>query len=146
MGPMRAACRFARWLAERGLLDRVERVHVELFGSLALTGQGHATDRAVLLGLIGNEPASIDPALIESTVARIRSLKLIDLAGMRPIGFDEARDLIFRRETMFPPGAQMQHPNGLRELKALHFRFRREVCLMRITAQAFCTSCRKAKF
>ena len=114
MGPMRAACRFAGELTGRHVLDRVERVRVELFGSLALTGLGHATDRAVLLGLAGNEPASIDPALIESTVGKIRSLKLIQLAGTRPIAFDEARDLIFHREQMFPPGAHMQHPNGLR--------------------------------
>ena len=54
MGPMRAACRFARGLGERGVLDRAERVRVELYGSLALTGLGHGTDRAVLLGLAGN--------------------------------------------------------------------------------------------
>jgi L-serine dehydratase len=114
MGPMRAACRFARELAERGKLERVERVHVELFGSLALTGLGHGTDRAVLLGLAGNEPASIDPAEIESTVARIRSLKLIHFAGLRPVAFEETRDLVFNREQMYPPGAQVQHPNGLR--------------------------------
>ncbi len=114
MGPMRAACRFARELAERGVLDGVERVRVELFGSLALTGLGHATDRAVLLGLAGNEPASIDPAQMELTVAEIRSLRLIHLAGTRPIAFHETRDLVFNREQMFPPGAQMQHPNGLR--------------------------------
>ena len=114
MGPMRAACRFAGELEVRGVLDRVERVRVELFGSLALTGLGHATNHAVLLGLAGNEPASIDPALIESTVGQIRSLQLIQLAGTRPIAFDETRDLIFHREQMYPPGAHMQHPNGLR--------------------------------
>jgi L-serine dehydratase len=114
MGPMRAACRFARDMAESGLLDRVARVQVELYGSLALTGLGHATDRAVLLGLAGNEPATINPAAIESTVAEIRAAKRIDLAGIRSIPFDEAHDLLFRRDTMFPPGAKTQHPNGLR--------------------------------
>jgi L-serine dehydratase len=114
MGPMRAACRFARELAGRGVLDRVERVRVELFGSLALTGLGHGTDRAVLLGLAGNEPAAIDPAIIESTVSEIRSHKLLNLAGARPVSFEETRDLIFHREQMFPPGARTQHPNGLR--------------------------------
>src|SRR5580692_1091670 len=74
MGPMRAACRFARGLVDHGTLQRVERVQAELFGSLALTGLGHATDRAVLLGLAGNEPASIDPAAIASTVASIREM------------------------------------------------------------------------
>ncbi|MGA2809285.1 MAG: serine dehydratase beta chain, partial [Terracidiphilus sp.] len=118
MGPMRAACRFARDLAPRGVLGRVERVRAELYGSLALTGMGHATDRAVLLGLAGNEPASIDPPAIESTIEKIRATRRIDLAGVRPIEFEEARDLIFERAVMFPPGAQTRHPNGLR-LKAL---------------------------
>ncbi len=114
MGPMRAACRFARELELRCQLERVERVMAELYGSLALTGIGHGTDRAVLLGLAGNEPASIDPAAIESTVAGIRTQKRIELAGKRSIAFDESSDLLFERATMFPPGAQTQHPNGLR--------------------------------
>jgi len=62
MGPMRAACRFVRELGVRCVLGRVERVQAELYGSLALTGLGHAADRAVLLGLAGNEPGAIDPA------------------------------------------------------------------------------------
>jgi L-serine dehydratase len=119
MGPMRAACRFARDLAAPdsatpGLLDRVARVQVELYGSLALTGLGHATDRAVLLGLSGYEPATIDPAAIERTVAAIRAAKQINLAGARAIPFDESRDLLFERAVMYPPGAKIQHPNGLR--------------------------------
>jgi L-serine dehydratase len=114
MGPMRAACRFVRELEQHGKLDRVQRVQVDLYGSLALTGLGHGTDRAVLLGLAGNEPASIDPSAIESTVAQIRASKKMKLAGRRTVDFDEARDLLFRRETMFPPGARTQHPNGLR--------------------------------
>jgi L-serine dehydratase len=114
MGPMRAACRFARELGPRGVLDRVERVQVQLFGSLALTGLGHATDRAVLLGLSGNEPASIDPADIESTVGEIRASSRIRLAGVKAIPFQEPSDLVFHRSVMFPPGARTQHPNGLR--------------------------------
>ncbi|MDE3189076.1 MAG: L-serine ammonia-lyase, partial [Acidobacteriota bacterium] len=114
MGPMRAACRFARDLEPRGLLQRVARVQAELFGSLALTGLGHATDRAILLGLAGNEPAAIDPAAIESTVAAIRSAKRIELAGTQSVPFEESRDLLFHRDQMIPPGALMQHPNGLR--------------------------------
>jgi len=117
MGPMRAACRFARELGERGLLGHVARVQAELYGSLALTGLGHSTDRAVLLGLAGNEPAAIDPAAIDSTLAAIRSERKIQLAGTHPIVFEEIRDLLWRRDTMFPPGAHTQHPNGLR-LKA----------------------------
>jgi L-serine dehydratase len=114
MGPMRAACRFARDLESAGLLDRIARVQVDLYGSLALTGLGHGTDRAVLLGLAGNQPASIDPAAIESTVAAIRAASRIELAGRRGIEFNEARDLIFHRDQMFPPGAHTHHPNGVR--------------------------------
>ena len=114
MGPMRAACRFTRDLAGRGLLSQVERVQAELYGSLALTGVGHATDRAVLLGLAGNEPASIDPATIESAVASIRTTRSIDLAGTHSIHFDEAGDLVFQRALLYPPNARTQHPNGIR--------------------------------
>jgi L-serine dehydratase len=114
MGPMRASATFARGLVERGDIDVVARVQADLYGSLALTGIGHATDRAVLLGLAGNEPASIDPAAIDSTVAAIRALRHVNLAGVRPVEFDEGRDLIFHRDIMFPPGAHTQHPNGVR--------------------------------
>ena len=114
MGPMRAAATFARGLAPKKLLDRVTRVQTDLYGSLALTGIGHGTDRAILLGLAGNEPATIDPAAIDSTVAAIRSEHGIALAGARAIEFLEDRDLLFHRETMFPPGAKTQHPNGVR--------------------------------
>ncbi len=114
MGPMRAAFRFVRGLAERGLLERVWRVRAELYGSLALTGVGHATDRAVLLGLAGNEPATIDPDSIETTVKAIRAKGRIALDGLREIAFDENNDLVFHKETMFPPDACMRHPNGLR--------------------------------
>lgn len=114
MGPMRAACRFARDLQYKCELERVARVQVDLYGSLALTGLGHGTDRAVLLGLTGNEPATIDPAAIDSTIAGIRTTKTLKLAATHPILFDEGRDLLFQRATMFPPGARTQHPNGLR--------------------------------
>ncbi len=114
MGPMRAACRFARDLVSSGSIGRIAHVQVELYGSLALTGLGHATDRAVLLGLAGHEPATIDPEAIESTVGQIRSSKRIAFTGAHLIPFDEAADLIFHRDIMFPPGAKMEHPNGMR--------------------------------
>ncbi len=114
MGPMRAACRFAVELPSRISGRSVHRVIAELYGSLALTGLGHGTDRAVLLGLAGNEPATIDPAAIESTVATIRAERQLALAGKSSIPFNEDRDLLFHRNTMFPPGARNQHPNGLR--------------------------------
>ncbi len=114
MGPMRAAFQFARGLSEENILSRVDRVHADLYGSLALTGLGHATDRAVLLGLAGLEPATIDPACIESTVESIRHSKQLSLDGKHTIDCDEARDLVFHRDVMYPPGARTQHPNGLR--------------------------------
>jgi L-serine dehydratase len=114
MGPMRAACRFVNVLQAHGLLARVVRVQAELYGSLALTGLGHATDRAVLLGLEGNEPASIDPAVIAATVARIRREGLLALGGTHPIAFTESEHLHFLRQERTPPGAKMDHPNGMR--------------------------------
>jgi L-serine dehydratase len=114
MGPMRASCRFALGLEQAGHLNRVARVQVDLYGSLALTGIGHATDRAVLLGLQGNEPSAIDPDAIDSTISSIRAAKQIAVAGKQPIAFDEPRDLLFHRDQMFPPGAHTRHPNGIR--------------------------------
>jgi len=111
---MRAAHRFARGLVEHGLLGRVARVQADLYGSLALTGIGHATDRAVMLGLAGNEPATVDPGLMDGTVAAIRAERRILLAGERAIPFDETHDMLWHRTVMNPPGAVMQHPNGLR--------------------------------
>jgi L-serine dehydratase len=67
-----------------------------------------------LLGLAGNEPATIDPAAIEATVAAIRQERRMKLAGERELGFDEASDLLFHRDIMYPPGAKTQHPNGVR--------------------------------
>jgi L-serine dehydratase len=114
MGPMRAAFRFASELATSRKLDDVRRIHVDLYGSLALTGVGHATDRAVLLGLAGSEPATVDPDAMNATVSAIRGEKRIMLNGTHAIPFDESRDLVFHRDMMFPPDAQTRHPNGLR--------------------------------
>jgi len=114
MGPMRAACRFARELEDHGVLQEVFRVQADLYGSLALTGLGHGTDRAVLLGLAGNEPATIDPADIAPTIASIRETGRLHLAGLHAIPFNENRDLLFHRSIMFPPGAHIEHPNGMR--------------------------------
>jgi L-serine dehydratase len=114
MGPMRAARRFALELDTAGVLGRVAEVRVELYGSLALTGRGHGTDRAVLLGLSGEEAATIDPATIEPKLAEIRRSGELTILGTRAIPFREADDLIFHRDQMIPPGAVTQHPNGVR--------------------------------
>ncbi len=114
MGPMRAARRFAVELETAGVLDRVAELRVELYGSLALTGLGHGTDRAVLLGLSGEEAATIDPASIEPKLVEIRSLGRLAILGSHAIPFHEADDLVFHRDQMIPPGAVTQHPNGVR--------------------------------
>lgn len=114
MGPMRAAHRFVQQLAATAPLTNVARVAAELYGSLALTGIGHATDRAVLLGLSGEEPARVNPETMEATLVAIRCANEINLAGSHRILFNESTDLLFHRDQMYPPGARTQHPNGIR--------------------------------
>ncbi len=109
MGPMHAACVFVRSLEAQALLDRTDKVVAQLYGSLALTGRGHCTDRAVLLGLEGNEPATLDPASMEPTLERIRATGRLRVAGRREVAFDEPLDLLFHRDQTLP-----QHPNGMR--------------------------------
>jgi len=110
VGPMRAAARFVgHWLAEQGNLQRTARVRAEVFGSLALTGRGHGTDKAVLMGLEGHWPNEIDPDVIPSSLERIRATKTIQLLGTHPIGFDEKRDLVMNKRQKLP-----FHTNGMR--------------------------------
>ncbi|HET6602613.1 MAG TPA: L-serine ammonia-lyase [Xanthomonadaceae bacterium] len=110
VGPMRAGVRFAsRWLEETGYLDRTARVRVDLYGSLALTGRGHGTDKAVLLGLEGEWPDRIDPDTIPATLERIRSQGRLRLLGRHEIGFDEKQDLVWNKRQKLP-----HHPNGMR--------------------------------
>ncbi len=111
---MRAARRFVLSLIEKHLLDRTKRLQAELYGSLALTGLGHGTDRAVLLGLAGEEPSTIDPESIEWKLQQIRSSQSISLAGQKTIPFHEEADLLFYRDRMYPEGAVTRHPNGMR--------------------------------
>lgn len=117
MGPMRAARAFAFDLfspPESPRLREVARVCAELYGSLALTGHGHGTDRAVLLGLEGEDPATVNPAAIALQLDRIRADGNLLLAGQRTVPFAESCDLLFCRDQMLPPNAVTQHPNGLR--------------------------------
>ena len=110
VGPMRAAARFVqRWLAEPGQLQQVARIRAEVFGSLALTGRGHGTDKALLLGLEGHQPNSIDPDIIPATLERIRKDKAVQLPGGPTIGFDEKRDLAMNKRQKLP-----FHTNGMR--------------------------------
>ncbi len=110
VGPMRAAERFVhRWLLDPGQLEATTRIRAEVFGSLALTGRGHGTDKAVLLGLEGNRPNLIDPDIIDQVLERIRSTKRIRLMGSHEIAFDEKRDLALNKRQKLP-----YHTNGMR--------------------------------
>ncbi len=110
VGPMRAAARFVEHhLAEAGRLGDVARVRAEVFGSLALTGRGHGTDKALLMGLEGHWPNRIDPDVIPAALERIRASKLIRLNGQREIAFNEKSDLVMNKRQKLP-----FHTNGMR--------------------------------
>jgi L-serine dehydratase len=109
MGPMRAAREFAVGLKRDGLLTSTQQVYVRLYGSLALTGAGHGTDRAVLAGLEGAEPETVDPDRIEPTVQRIRRTGKLCLLSEHEVAFDEPMQLLFMRTERLP-----EHPNGMR--------------------------------
>ncbi len=109
MGPMRAAREFVLSLKRDGMLQRTAQVAVRLYGSLALTGVGHGTDRAVLAGLEGAEPESVDPDSIEPTLRRIRTTGRLRLLGEHEIAFDEPMQLLFMRSERLP-----RHSNGMR--------------------------------
>jgi L-serine dehydratase len=109
VGPMRAAVRFVDELSSEGLLPRVERIRVGLFGSLGATGIGHGSDSAVLGGLSGLEPETLDPDSLAPLVERVRKDGRLHLGGRVTIPFDAQADLsLHLRESL--PG----HPNGMR--------------------------------
>jgi L-serine dehydratase len=109
MGPMRAAHEFAAGLARDALLEKTREIAVRLYGSLALTGVGHGTDRAILMGLEGAEAETIDPDSVEPAVARIRSSGMIRLLGRHEIAFDEPMQLLYMRHERLA-----RHSNGMR--------------------------------
>lgn len=109
VGPMRAAASFARSLAACRALDRVARVRVVLYGSLALTGLGHGTDRAVMAGLEGAEPATVDTDRLMDIRAHVEAEGGLLLAGERRIPFDYAHDMAFERWQRMAA-----HANGMR--------------------------------
>ncbi len=109
MGPMNAARSFVELLASRDLLSRTAEVSAQLYGSLALTGRGHCTDRAILLGLEGMSPDTIDSAAVEPTLQRIRAGGRIRLLGRHEIAFDEPLNLLFHIDQVLPG-----HSNGMR--------------------------------
>jgi L-serine dehydratase len=111
---MRAALRFVKELQERDEFEKTAHVHAELYGSLALTGIGHATDRAVLLGLMGESPDTVRIESVEAMIAEVQSSQRLKLGGVRDIRFDVARDLVFHRDQMYPDAGVTTHPNGMR--------------------------------
>ena len=106
VGPMKAARRFALTLDP---FPEIARVRVELYGSLALTGRGHGTDRAILLGLSGEEPDQVDPAAVDSLIQSVHETRTLNLAGKRLIPLDAAADIAFHMDLMLPG-----HSNGMR--------------------------------
>lgn len=109
VGPMRAARLFVSRLAHDGQLDRVARVKSELYGSLGATGKGHGSDKAVLLGLAGHEPDTVDVDAIPALLQAMRSSATLHLGGTRAVRFDESADLLFHRRESLP-----FHANGMR--------------------------------
>jgi len=108
VGPMRAARTFVDGLADEGALATTARIRAELFGSLGATGHGHGSDKAVLLGLSGERPESIDTDSVAEKVAVIRESKRLCLRGEHEVGFDEDTDLTMHRRKSLPA-----HPNGM---------------------------------
>lgn len=109
VGPMRAARQFLLDLQAAGKLDQTRQVVAELYGSLALTGAGHGTDRAVLLGLEGETPDEIDPDTIGTRLRAIREAGRIRLLGSHEIAFDEPLNLLLHKAQVLP-----RHSNGMR--------------------------------
>jgi L-serine dehydratase len=109
VGPMRAARQFVLRLQHADLLSTTERVECRLYGSLGATGKGHASDVAVLLGLLGCEPDTVEVDSIPALLADVRSQQRLNLLGQQAIAFDEKKDLLFLRSETLP-----FHANGMR--------------------------------
>ncbi|MDH2430045.1 L-serine ammonia-lyase [Sphaerisporangium sp. TRM90804] len=107
-GPMAAAHKFARGLRDDGLLEKTARVKVILYGSLGLTGKGHGSDKAVLLGLSGEKPELVDVDAVEGRLAAMRESGTLRLFAEREIPFKVGDDLVFERKVSLP-----HHPNGM---------------------------------
>lgn len=107
VGPMRAARLFIK--SVESFLPQIERVKIDLYGSLALTGKGHATDIAILLGLEGETPEGVEPNQVQEKVRTIRNNQVLNFARSKKIPFHEAQDLLFHMDKQLP-----YHPNGMR--------------------------------
>src|SRR5579872_574031 len=107
--PMRAAKMFVAKLQEEFGVESISQVHVELYGSLAMTGVGHGTDKAVLLGLEGEVPEDVNPDEVDSRVSRIQNERNLYLMGTHKIDFDSTFHLIFHKGKRLP-----YHSNAMR--------------------------------
>ncbi|WP_151671124.1 L-serine ammonia-lyase [Nitrincola schmidtii] len=107
VGPMSAACDFATVLDARNLLNSVKRIEVRLYGSLSATGKGHATDKAIIMGLMGERPDRIDPSVINARVEELISTETLFLYQHKHIPFIWDRDMVFLEEVL------PRHPNAM---------------------------------
>ena len=108
VGPMRAAGMFVAGLSDSGLMSKLARIQVELFGSLGATGKGHGTDKALILGLQGELPETVDTDAIPARLEQVRTLGRLQLPGETVIAFDAQQDMLFHKNKLLP-----YHPNGL---------------------------------
>ncbi|MFM2121295.1 MAG: hypothetical protein RL722_2763, partial [Pseudomonadota bacterium] len=109
VGPMRAARLFVLRQQHGGRLSDIRRVRCQLYGSLGATGKGHGSDKAVLLGLLGEEPQAVAVDQIPTLLAQVRGDRRLALLGIHAIPFDEKTDLVFQRRASLP-----LHANGMR--------------------------------
>ena len=109
VGPMKAAREFVLAIQNKGQLEKVQRIKSELYGSLALTGRGHGTDKAVLLGLLGESPDSVDTRSVDERIESILKHRSVRLLEEHPVDFVEKRDLLFHKRERLP-----HHSNGMR--------------------------------
>lgn len=107
VGPMQAAFKYVSTLQENGLLHAVERLEVHLYGSLSATGVGHATDHAIIMGLLGERPDRIDPRTIGPAIAHLKAKGVLTLGRQKEIAFDWANDIVFHEESL------PHHPNAM---------------------------------
>lgn len=108
VGPMVAANRFLEELHTLNLLNQVSNIKIDLFGSLAMTGAGHATDTAILLGLLGQQPNQLDPDKAPALLNTIKTTQQLNLAGHHPVAFTQDQHLVFHFGHSLPA-----HPNGM---------------------------------
>lgn len=109
VGPMLSANAFLQLLEELSFLDKTERVKIELYGSLALTGKGHGTDKAILNGLENKSPETVVPESMVPRMNEILTTHSLNLAGKKKITFNEATDFLFLQKELLP-----KHTNGMR--------------------------------